>query len=96
MCIFFFLNNSETEILGLFTRNNQELIKQLSTPEPGSKDLYFPTKYSQTFVTQCKACFWKQHWSYWRNPQYNAIRYFMTVVVGVMFGLIFWNKGDQT
>ncbi|XP_056164531.1 pleiotropic drug resistance protein 2-like [Syzygium oleosum] len=77
-------------------KNNEELIKQLSTPEPGSKDLYFPTKYSQTFVTQCKACFWKQHWSYWRNPQYNAIRYFMTMVVGVMFGLIFWNKGNQT
>lgn len=79
----------------LYNRNNQQLIKQLSTPEPGSTDLYFPTKYSQTFVTQCKACFWKQHWSYWRNPQYNAIRYFMTTVVGVMFGLIFWNKGDQ-
>ncbi|XP_030543022.1 pleiotropic drug resistance protein 2-like [Rhodamnia argentea] len=77
-------------------KNNQELIKQLSSPEPGSKDLYFPTKYSQNFVTQCKACFWKQHWSYWRNPQYNAIRFFMTTVVGVMFGLIFWKKGDQT
>ncbi|KAB1215924.1 Pleiotropic drug resistance protein 2 [Morella rubra] len=55
-------------------RRNQELIEELSTPEPGSKDLYFPTQYSQSFITQCKACFWKQHWSYWRNSKYNAIR----------------------
>ncbi|KAI3442852.1 uncharacterized protein J3R85_000545 [Psidium guajava] len=77
-------------------KRNQELIKELSIPAPGSKDLYFPTEYSQPFLTQCKACFWKQHWSYWRNPQYNAIRFFMTIVIGVLFGLIFWNKGDQT
>ncbi|KAB2607738.1 pleiotropic drug resistance protein 2-like [Pyrus ussuriensis x Pyrus communis] len=46
------------------------------------KDLYFPTKYSQPFPVQCKACFWKMHWSYWRNPQYNAIRFFTTIVIG--------------
>ncbi|KAL2239913.1 UNVERIFIED_CONTAM: Pleiotropic drug resistance protein 2 [Sesamum indicum] len=76
-------------------RRNQELIKELSTPPPGSQDLYFPTQYSQSFLTQCKACFWKQHWSYWRNSQYNAIRLFTTIVIGVMFGVIFWQKGDQ-
>ncbi|PSS15952.1 Pleiotropic drug resistance protein [Actinidia chinensis var. chinensis] len=77
-------------------QRNQELIKELSTPPPGSKDLHFPTKYSQPFRTQCKACFWKQHWSYWRNPQYNAIRFFMTIVIGALFGFIFWDKGQQT
>eukprot|EP00262_Sarcandra_glabra_P012496 TRINITY_DN323_c0_g1_i1.p1 TRINITY_DN323_c0_g1~~TRINITY_DN323_c0_g1_i1.p1 ORF type:complete len:1461 (-),score=277.38 TRINITY_DN323_c0_g1_i1:266-4648(-) len=77
-------------------QRNQELIKQLSTPAPGSEDLYFPTKYSQNFATQYKACLWKQQWSYWRNPQYNAIRFFMTIVIGILFGSIFWNKGDKT
>ncbi|KAI6669865.1 hypothetical protein NL676_004750 [Syzygium grande] len=76
-------------------RRNQELIKELSTPQPGSKDLYFPTQYSQGFLTQCHACFCKQNWSYWRNSRYNAIRFFMTVVIGLMFGFIFWNKGDK-
>ncbi|XP_027084053.1 pleiotropic drug resistance protein 2 [Coffea arabica] len=76
-------------------RRNQELIKELSAPEPGSRDLYFPTQYSQSFLVQCKACFWKQHWSYWRNSQYNAIRFFMTVVIGIMFGVIFWDKGTK-
>ncbi|KAK3408153.1 hypothetical protein EUGRSUZ_J00451 [Eucalyptus grandis] len=76
-------------------RRNQELIKELSSPQPGSKDLYFPTQYSQGFLTQCHACFCKQNWSYWRNSRFNAIRFFMTVVIGLMFGLIFWNKGDK-
>ncbi|KAL2509221.1 ABC transporter G family member 39 [Forsythia ovata] len=77
-------------------QRNQELIKELCTPPPGSNDLYFPTKYSQSFLTQCKACFWKQHLSYWRNPQYNAIRFFVTIVMGILFGLIFWDKGQKT
>ncbi|KAM3282857.1 pleiotropic drug resistance protein 2-like [Capsicum chacoense] len=76
-------------------RRNQELIKELSTPAPGSKDLHFPTEYSQSFFEQCKACFWKQHLSYWRHPQYNAVRFAMTTMIGVIFGIIFWNKGNQ-
>ncbi|KAL3369578.1 hypothetical protein AABB24_010094 [Solanum stoloniferum] len=76
-------------------RRNQELIKQLSVPVPGSQDLRFPTKYSQPFVDQCKACFWKQHLSYWRHPQYNAVRFFMTAIIGIIFGIIFWDKGNK-
>ncbi|KAK2403946.1 pleiotropic drug resistance protein [Trifolium repens] len=76
-------------------QTNQELIKELSTPIPGTKDLNFATKHSRSFITQCKGCFWKQQWSYWRNPQYNAIRFFLSVSVGVIFGLIFWQKGDK-
>nr|QVT92349.1 ABC transporter [Salvia miltiorrhiza] len=74
---------------------NQELIQELSSPPPGSKDLYFPTKYSQSFLEQCRACFWKHNQSYWRNPEYNAIRFVMTVLIGLVFGLIFWNKGQK-
>lgn len=76
-------------------QRNLEQIKHLSCPAPGSQDLHFPTKYSQTFVSQCKACFWKQHLSYWRNPQYNAIRFFLTTIIGIIFGVIFWNKGEE-
>ncbi|CAN4126457.1 unnamed protein product [Withania somnifera] len=76
-------------------RRNQELIKELSIPAPRSQDLHFPTEYSQPFFEQCKACFWKQHLSYWRHPQYNAIRFAMTTMVGIIFGISFWNKGNQ-
>ncbi|XP_022860438.1 pleiotropic drug resistance protein 2-like isoform X2 [Olea europaea var. sylvestris] len=74
-------------------RRTQALIKQISSPAPGSSDLYFPTKYAQSFISQCKACFWKHYLSYWRHPQYNAIRFFMTTIIGIIFGVIFWKKG---
>eukprot|EP01018_Ginkgo_biloba_P004087 Gb_05443 [translate_table: standard] len=76
-------------------RRNKALIKELSTPAPGSKDLYFPTKFSQPFHTQCIACLWKQSWSYWRNPQYTAVRFFFTTICAFMFGTIFWRLGHK-
>ncbi|XP_031280621.1 ABC transporter G family member 39-like [Pistacia vera] len=77
-------------------QRNQELIKELSTPAPGFEDLYFPTEYSQSFLSQCHACLWKQLCSYWRHPKYNAVRLVMTICIGVLFGLIFWDKGQKT
>ncbi|XP_044473463.1 ABC transporter G family member 34-like isoform X2 [Mangifera indica] len=77
-------------------QRNQQLITELSTPAPGSSDLFFPTKYSRSFFTQCKACFWKQFWSYWRHPEYNTIRFILTICIGLLFGLVFWDKGQKT
>ncbi|KAI4355695.1 hypothetical protein L6164_004443 [Bauhinia variegata] len=75
---------------------NKALIEELSKPAPGSKDLYFPTQYAQPFLTQCMACLWKQHWSYWRNPPYTAVRYFFTTFIALMFGTMFWDLGSKT
>ncbi|KAI3986335.1 hypothetical protein MKX01_002180 [Papaver californicum] len=77
-------------------RRNKQIIKDLSVPPPGTEDLYFPTKYSRSFFSQCSACLWKQYWSYWRNPQYNAVRFFFTTIIGLMFGTIFWGLGTKT
>uniref|UniRef100_A0A6N2L8H8 ABC transporter domain-containing protein n=1 Tax=Salix viminalis TaxID=40686 RepID=A0A6N2L8H8_SALVM len=76
-------------------RKNQELVKKLSTPRPGSKDLSFPSKYPQSFITQCTACFWKQHKSYWRNSEFNYTRFGVAIIIGILFGLVFWSKGDR-
>ncbi|CAN0916311.1 Pleiotropic drug resistance protein 2 [Linum grandiflorum] len=92
------LNVDFTEIYSqseLYKRN-QELIEELSTPAQGSKDLYFPTQYAQDFLNQFAACFMKQNRSYWQNPQYNGTRFLLTTAFGILFGLIFWNKGQQT
>ncbi|KAF9600092.1 hypothetical protein IFM89_002565 [Coptis chinensis] len=75
---------------------NKLLIKELSVPPPSSKDLYFSTQYSQPILTQCMACLWKQHLSYWRDPAYTAVQIFFTIVVALMFGSIFWKQGSQT
>ncbi|KAG8051399.1 hypothetical protein GUJ93_ZPchr0001g31074 [Zizania palustris] len=76
-------------------QRNKALIKELSQPAPGSSDLYFPTKYSQSFLTQCLACLWKQNLSYWRNPPYNTVRFFFTTIIALIFGTIFWDAGRK-
>lgn len=78
----------------LFQRN-KSLIKELSIPPPGSSDLYFPTQYSQNFLTQTMACLWKQNLSYWRNPPYTAVRFFFTFIIALLFGTIFWDLGTK-
>ncbi|KAJ3670856.1 hypothetical protein LUZ60_008282 [Juncus effusus] len=76
-------------------RQNKALIKDLSVPPAGSSDLHFPTQYSQSFFTQCLACFWKQNLSYWRNPPYTAMRFFFTIIVALLFGTMFWQLGQK-
>ncbi|RZC45157.1 hypothetical protein C5167_038107 [Papaver somniferum] len=57
---------------------------------PSSVDIDTREMFDQT-----KACLWKQHWSYWRNPEYNAIRFFFTVICALLFGSIFWQMGGK-
>ncbi|KAJ8539720.1 hypothetical protein K7X08_013972 [Anisodus acutangulus] len=76
-------------------RRNKALISELSVPRPGTKDLHFDTKYSQPFWTQCMACLWKQHWSYWRNPAYTAVRFLFTTLIALVFGTMFWDLGGK-
>ncbi|KAL2243421.1 pleiotropic drug resistance protein 1 [Sesamum indicum] len=76
-------------------RRNKALISELSTPRPGMKEPNFPTRYSQPFHIQCMACLWKQHWSYWRNPLYTAIRFLFTIFIAVSFGSMFWDLGSK-
>ncbi|XP_022843334.1 ABC transporter G family member 35-like [Olea europaea var. sylvestris] len=74
---------------------NKALVKELSTPPPGAKDLYFPTQYSQATWGQFKSCLWKQWWTYWRTPDYNLVRYFFTLACALMVGTIFWRVGTK-
>ncbi|KAL7187496.1 hypothetical protein ACSBR1_037555 [Camellia fascicularis] len=76
-------------------RRNKDLIKDLSKPPLGSKDIYFPTQYSQALFIQCMACLWKQHLSYWRNPSYSAVRFLFTTCIALLtfpkLIFVFWN-----
>ncbi|CBI28131.3 hypothetical protein VitviT2T_016593 [Vitis vinifera] len=78
----------------LFQRNKL-IVERLSKPSSDSKELNFPTKYSQSFLDQFLACLWKQNLSYWRNPQYTAVRFFYTVIISLMFGTICWGFGSK-
>ncbi|KAL5697556.1 ABC transporter G member 36 [Ranunculus cassubicifolius] len=76
-------------------QRNKALVKELSVPAQGSKDLFFATKYSQGTVGQFKSCLWKQWWTYWRTPEYNLVRMFFTLATALMLGTIFWNVGTK-
>ncbi|XP_024637157.1 pleiotropic drug resistance protein 1 isoform X2 [Medicago truncatula] len=76
-------------------RRNKQLIEELGKPALGSKDLYFPSQYSQSFLVQCLACLWKQRWSYWRNPLYTAVRFYFATFIALMFGTMFWDLGRK-
>ncbi|KAJ4707958.1 pleiotropic drug resistance protein 1-like [Melia azedarach] len=89
------INFADVYKISELCRRNKELIKELGTPVPDSKDLYFRTKYSQSFFTQCMACLWKQHLSYCRNPPYTAVRLVFTTFIALMFGTIFWDIGSK-
>lgn len=82
-------------ILFSIIRRNKALVNELSKPAPGTQDLYFPTKYSQSTIEQFKACLWKQWWTYWRSPDYNLVRFFFTLVTAILLGTIFWNVGHK-
>ncbi|KAJ3670858.1 hypothetical protein LUZ60_008284 [Juncus effusus] len=96
---------SQEEMLGInfcdiyknseLCKRNKALIKELSTPPSDSKDLYFPSQYSQSFWTQCIACLWKQNLSYWRNPPYTAVRFYFTCIIALMLGSMFWDLGSR-
>ncbi|KAF8708865.1 hypothetical protein HU200_030257 [Digitaria exilis] len=89
------MNFAEIYANSVLYRKNQDLIKELSTPPPDYQDLSFPTKFSQNFYGQFVANFWKQYRSYWKNPPYNAMRFLMTLLFGLVFGTVFWQKGKK-
>ncbi|PKA46824.1 Pleiotropic drug resistance protein 12 [Apostasia shenzhenica] len=76
-------------------QRNKALINELSKVAPGSADLFFPTRYSQTWFGQFKACLWKQWWTYWRSPDYNLARFFFTMFTALLLGTIFWRVGHR-
>ncbi|XP_022881531.1 ABC transporter G family member 32-like isoform X1 [Olea europaea var. sylvestris] len=76
-------------------RKNKDLVKKLSKPVTDKNDLSFPSKYSLSVLGQFLTCLWKQNLSYWRNPQYTAVRFFYTVIISLMFGTICWKFGSK-
>ncbi|KAI3509212.1 hypothetical protein L1887_24319 [Cichorium endivia] len=76
-------------------KSNRDLVNRLSKPLPGSKDLYFPTRFPQNGWGQFMACLWKQHLSYWRSPSYNLMRFIHMLFSSFIYGLLFWNQGRK-
>ncbi|XP_008776585.4 ABC transporter G family member 45-like isoform X2 [Phoenix dactylifera] len=76
-------------------RENMELVDELSKPTPNSQDLHFPSGYWQSSKSQSMACLWKQHRSYWKNPEHNVVRFVTTIATSLLFGIVFWQIGSK-
>ncbi|KAL6876398.1 hypothetical protein ACP4OV_012970 [Aristida adscensionis] len=76
-------------------KQNKVTVNQLSQPQPGTSDLHFPTKYSQSTIGQFKACLWKHWLTYWRSPDYNLVRFSFTLFTALLLGSIFWRIGTN-
>lgn len=72
---------------------NEELVKELSKPPPGSTDLHFTTRFPRNNWEQFKACLWKQHLSYWRSPSYNLVRITFVFISALILAVLFWKHG---
>ncbi|KAJ0976465.1 hypothetical protein J5N97_018430 [Dioscorea zingiberensis] len=76
-------------------KDNEELVKQLSNPPPGSTDLRFATRFPRNYWEQFKACLWKQHLSYWRSPSYNLVRITFVFFSALILAVLFWKHGRE-
>ncbi|KAI3761584.1 hypothetical protein L1987_52004 [Smallanthus sonchifolius] len=76
-------------------QRNKALVKELSVPPQGAVDLHFETQYAQSTWGQFKSCLWKMWWSYWRNPDYNLVRFCFTLLCAVVVGTVFWKIGNK-
>ncbi|KAK1262602.1 ABC transporter G family member 34 [Acorus gramineus] len=74
---------------------NIELVEELSNTQSNKEDLHFPTKYAQSFKVQCISCLWKQHKSYWKNPEHNVIRFIITICTSLIFSAVFWRIASK-
>ncbi|CAI5536089.1 unnamed protein product, partial [Closterium sp. Naga37s-1] len=76
-------------------RRNEALIESLKTPPAGQQDLAFATQYARSYASQFTANLWKRAHMYWRAPDYNAMRYFSSVVMALLIGGVYCGQGQQ-
>ncbi|KAL8105524.1 hypothetical protein AgCh_029350 [Apium graveolens] len=76
-------------------RDNIELVKELRTAPGQMRELHFSSRFARNMWEQYKACLWKQHLSYWRNPDYNVKRLGFMTLASVAMGALMWQKGKQ-
>ncbi|XP_074564313.1 ABC transporter G family member 45-like [Curcuma longa] len=78
-----------------FYKDNIKLVDEFSERQTNTEDIHFISKYTQSFASQCISCLWKQHRSYWKNPEHNVVRFIITVSISLLFGLVFFGIGSK-
>ena len=66
------------------------MVESLSSPPEGRADLHFPSEHATRPLTQFLLALWKFNLVMWRAPDYNAVRFFYTAVVGLLIGGVYF------
>ncbi|KAJ8497521.1 hypothetical protein OPV22_008073 [Ensete ventricosum] len=74
---------------------NMKMVEEMSKRQSNAEDIHFTSKYAKGFWSQCISCLWKQHRSYWKNPEHNVVRFIITITVSVLFGIVFFDIGSK-
>uniref|UniRef100_K3WSR2 ABC transporter domain-containing protein n=1 Tax=Globisporangium ultimum (strain ATCC 200006 / CBS 805.95 / DAOM BR144) TaxID=431595 RepID=K3WSR2_GLOUD len=65
-------------------------------PAPGSPELIFTNKRAASNFTQAMALVIRFLRMYWRTTSYNLTRIVMSILVAVIFGVVYWNADYTT
>ncbi|XP_010449957.1 PREDICTED: ABC transporter G family member 42 [Camelina sativa] len=76
-------------------KENKMVIEGMRCTSLESEGLILSSRYAQTGWEQFKACLWKHHLSYWRNPSYNLTRIIFMCFTSVLCGTLFWQKAKE-
>ena len=74
----------------------EEVIAQGSVPDPAVPPPKFDTVYARSWVEQYLICCRKFNIVYWRTPEYNGTRLYFSLAVALIFGTVFWKRGNKT
>lgn len=77
----------------LKTRNDQEGDAIVARTRDDSSELKIESRYATSFSTQVKMTLKKYFAFYWRAPHYNMTRIVMTLLIALLYGLIYLNEG---
>ena len=71
------------------------IISAYHDPKEGAAPLNYGEMQVSTPWQQFRALLGRNFTMYWRSPEYNLTRFAITILVGLIFGSLFWRQGDN-
>ncbi|KAJ0079429.1 hypothetical protein Patl1_24278 [Pistacia atlantica] len=75
--------------------HRKALVRELSTPPPGSKDLHFPTRFAQSGLGAIYILCMETELVLLEKSFINLFRLVHAVIVSLLFGVLFWDHGKE-
>jgi len=66
-----------------------------ATPGVDGVPLAFTSRYAASYGMQLRMLLKRGLVNYWRSPNYNVLRAIVTIVIGIVFGTLFLNRGEK-